>query len=80
MRRQLLDPVGELDTVNVVRRLCGVQAQVPAAAELAVRVRQETSLPDDVNSELEGRRLIRTWRCVARSISWRLTMLGPIYR
>jgi hypothetical protein len=40
MRRQLLDPVGQADAPDVVRRLCGVQAQVPAAAALAIGVRQ----------------------------------------
>ena len=61
MRRQLLDPVGELDDVDVVGRLCGVQAQVPAAAALAVRVRQRRSPLAGVDSALEDRRLVRTW-------------------
>jgi hypothetical protein len=61
MRRHLLDPVGEVDVVDVVRRLCGVQAQVPAAAALAVRVRQQASPPAGVTGALEERRLVRTW-------------------
>jgi hypothetical protein len=61
MRRQLLDPVGEVDVVDVVRRLCGVQAQVPATAALAVRVRQLSSPPGGVDRALEERRLMRTW-------------------
>jgi hypothetical protein len=61
MRRHLLDPVGEVDVVDVVRRLCGVQAQVPAAAALAVRVRQQASPPGGVTGALEERRLMRTW-------------------
>ena len=39
LRRQLLQPPGGCDAVDVVRRLCGVQAQVPSAARLAVAVR-----------------------------------------
>jgi hypothetical protein len=61
MRRHLLDPLGEVDEVEVVRCLCGIQAQVPAAAALAVRVRQQSSPPDGVNRALEERRLMRTW-------------------
>jgi hypothetical protein len=61
LRRHLLDPVGEVDVVDIVRRLCGVQAQVPAAAALAVRVRQQSSPPDGVQRALEERRLMRTW-------------------
>lgn len=61
MRRQLLDPRGEAEAVEVVRRLCGVQAQVPAAAALAVRVRQAGSAPGGVSGALEERRLMRTW-------------------
>jgi hypothetical protein len=61
MRRQFLDLVGEVEGVDVVRRLCGVQAQVPAAAELAVRVRQQETPPGAVSRALEERRLVRTW-------------------
>ncbi len=61
MRRQLLDPIGELDVVGVVRRLCGVQAQLPGAAALAIRVRQQSSPRGGVDSALEGHRLMRTW-------------------
>jgi hypothetical protein len=41
MRRQLLDPVGNLPFARVVGRLCGVQAQMRSSAELAVRVRRQ---------------------------------------
>ena len=61
MRRHLLDPPAGVDEVEVVRRLCGVQAQVPAAAALAVRVRQQTAAPEGVSWALEQRRLMRTW-------------------
>ena len=41
MRRQLLDPVGGLLAAGIVRRVCGVQAQVASSAELAACVRRE---------------------------------------
>jgi hypothetical protein len=61
MKRQLLDPVGKLPVAGVVRRLCGVQAQVASSAELAVRVRREASRPGEVGRALSEGRLIRTW-------------------
>jgi hypothetical protein len=36
MERHLLNPIGALPVAGVVRRLCGVQAQVASSAELAV--------------------------------------------
>ena len=54
--RHLLDPVGRLPVEAVVRRLCGVQAQVASSAELAVRVRRAASRPGEVSRALsEGR-------------------------
>jgi len=61
MQRQLLDPVGSLSVARVVGRLCGVQAQVASSAELAVRVRRETSLPGEVGRALSAGRLVKTW-------------------
>ena len=61
MRRHLLDPVGRLSVAQVVGRLCGVQAQVASSAELAVRVRRETSRPGEVERALREGRLVKTW-------------------
>jgi hypothetical protein len=61
MRRHLLDPIGTLPVAGVVRRLCGVQAQVASSAELAVRVRREASRPGEVGRALSEGRLIKTW-------------------
>jgi hypothetical protein len=61
MHRQLLDPIGRLPVAGVVRRLCGVQAQVGSSAELAIRLRRERSRPGEVDRELSAGRLIKTW-------------------
>jgi hypothetical protein len=61
MKRHLLDPVGSESADEVVRRLCGVQAQVASSAELAVRIRQQASKPGDVARALANGRLIKTW-------------------
>jgi len=61
MRRHLLDPVGTLAVPGVVRRLCGVQAQVASSAELAVRVRRRGSRKGEVARALSDGRLIKTW-------------------
>jgi hypothetical protein len=60
MRRHLLDPVGQLPVEDVVRRLCGVQAQLASSAELAVRVRSQAP-PGEVGRTLSDGRLIKTW-------------------
>jgi hypothetical protein len=61
MRRQLLDPPGSLSAAKVVARLGGVQAQVATSANLAVRVRRETSRPGDVDQALARGTLIKVW-------------------
>lgn len=61
MERQLLQPVGELPAVGVVRRLGGVQAQVASSAVLAVRVRQRTSSAGEVAAALAHGELVKTW-------------------
>ncbi|TMK86857.1 MAG: winged helix DNA-binding domain-containing protein [Actinobacteria bacterium] len=61
MRRQLLDPIGTVPVPAVVRRLCGVQAQVASSAELAVQVRRQTSRTGEVGRALSQGRLIKTW-------------------
>jgi Winged helix DNA-binding domain len=61
MRRHLLDPVGTKTVPEVVRRLCGVQAQVASSAELAVRVRRRASRKGEVTRALSDGRLIKTW-------------------
>jgi DNA glycosylase AlkZ-like len=61
MDRHSLDPVGAMSVADVVRRLCGVQAQVASSAELAIRLRRQTSRDGDVNRALGDGRLIKTW-------------------
>ncbi len=61
MRRHYLDPVTDQSVAGVVRRLCGVQAQVASVAELCVRVRRKTSKSGDVARALSEGRIIKTW-------------------
>jgi hypothetical protein len=61
MRRHYLDPVSGQSVAAVVRRLCGVQAQVASVAELCVRVRRKTSKAGDVARALSQGRVIKTW-------------------
>jgi hypothetical protein len=61
MRRHELDPTRRLPVTDVVRRLCGVQAQVASSAELAVRVRSEAVKAGDVGRALAKGDLIKTW-------------------
>ena len=61
LERQLLEPVGDRSVPEVVRRLCGVQAQVASSADLAIRVRQRSSRPGDVATSLRDGDLLKTW-------------------
>ena len=61
MRRHYLDPVGDRPVAAVVRRLCGVQAQVASTAELCVRVRRADSRAGEVARALKDGRIIKTW-------------------
>lgn len=61
MQRQLLDPVGSLSTVETVRRLGGLQAQVASAAALTLRLRRGASVPGEVSRAIAEGRLIKTW-------------------
>jgi hypothetical protein len=61
LERQLIDPVGSLSVHDVVSRLGGVQAQVASVAELAIRLRQQTSRPGAVAAAVSSGRLVKTW-------------------
>ncbi len=61
MRRQFLDRPMAIDAVDVVRRLCGVQAQVASSAELAVAVRRTSPVRGEVAQALSDRKLVKTW-------------------
>src|SRR5688572_19586017 len=61
MERHLLQPIGRRSLEDVVRRLCGVQAQVASSAEPAIRVRQTRSRAGDVAAALSDGRLVKTW-------------------
>src|SRR5688500_17448960 len=59
MRRQLLDPVGDMSAEDVVRRLTAVPAQ--SDVELAVRTRRQSSRSGEVHEALGDGRLLRTF-------------------
>ncbi len=61
INRQLLTPLGKLSPAEVVDRLCGVQAQVASSAELAIRLRQQSSKPGAVARDVSAGRLVKTW-------------------
>jgi hypothetical protein len=61
LRRQFVDPVGGASAPEVVRRLCGVQAQVASSARLAIALRQREPRADEVPDALAARTLFKTW-------------------
>jgi hypothetical protein len=61
LQQQFVAPVGNVPVEEVVRRLVGVQAQVASSAELAVRLRRQSSESGEVAAALAEGRLIKTW-------------------
>lgn len=61
LNRHLLDSPSGMPANEIVRRLCGVQAQLASAAELAVRVRRKRSSTREVAGALSAGALIKTW-------------------
>jgi hypothetical protein len=61
MQRQFLEASAAGSATEVVRRLCGVQAQLASAADLAVGVRLAQPVPAPTAGPLRARSLIRTW-------------------
>ena len=81
-------PAASAATVaDLVRQLCGIQAQDPSAAALALRVRGTGLLASDVErARVHERSIIRTWAMrgtlhlvAAEDIGWLLPLLGPIF-
>lgn len=72
---------------QVVKHLCGVQAQDATAAALAIRARRAGLVAADVERALvEERSIVRTW-CMrgtlhfvsAEDLGWLIPLLGPIF-
>ncbi|MBL1073711.1 AlkZ family DNA glycosylase [Nocardia sp. 2] len=61
LRRQFVAPRAKAGAVEIVERLCGVQAQVTSAAETAVALRRSTGEPGAVVDALADRALVKTW-------------------
>src|ERR1700730_16429426 len=83
---QGLEPsVAANGAVEVVRRVCGLQAQDVAAAALAVRARSRGLTVDAVDdARLRARTIVRTWAMrgtlhwlASEDVGWILAVLGP---
>ena len=61
MRRQALEPRTTATTAELVRQLCGVQAQVASSADQAVAVRQVRPQPGAVADALAEKTVMKTW-------------------
>lgn len=64
LRRHFVAPRRDVGVVEIVTRLCGVQAQVASAADLAVRLRQRAGRnrgTDGIDAALTNRELVKTW-------------------
>jgi hypothetical protein len=72
---------------QVVKELCGIQAQDASAAALAVRVRSTGLLNDDVErARVQERSIVRTWGqrgtlhlLATADLGWLLPLFGPVF-
>src|ERR1700730_10782710 len=89
-RAQRLTPqlsVAETSVAQVVKDLCGIQAQEAPAAALSIRVRSAGLVAADVErARVEERTVIRTWGprgtlhlLATEDLGWLLPLLGPVF-
>jgi hypothetical protein len=79
--------VGVTGVVEVVKHVCGIQAQDASAASLAVRARSVELVAADVEqARVQDRTIIRTWGprgtlhlLASDDINWILPLLGPVF-
>lgn len=72
---------------QVVKELCGIQAQDASVAALAVRVRSTGLLNDDVErARVQERSVVRTWGqrgtlhlLATEDLGWLLPLFGPVF-
>lgn len=90
LRAQSLEPRradATAGVAHVVRSLCGVQAQEPAAADLAVRARCAGLVAADLErARIHDRSVVRTWAMrgtlhlvATEDLARLLSLLGPIF-
>ncbi len=80
-------PDGVTGVVEVVKQVCGIQAQDASAATLAVRARSAGLVAADVEqARVWDRTIIRTWGprgtlhlLASDDIGWLLPLLGPVF-
>ncbi|MGI6208792.1 MAG: winged helix DNA-binding domain-containing protein [Anaerolineae bacterium] len=70
--------------VEAVGQVCGLQAQLPSAMQLAARVRVSGLLQSEMEDAIRSRVLIRTWAMrstlhllPAADVAWMVWLLGP---
>jgi hypothetical protein len=86
MRSQRLDGRAR-DVAELVRHLCGIQAQEPRAGALSIRARTEGVTAADVERALtEERSVVRTWAMrgtihlvAAEDVRWLHDLLAPLW-
>ncbi len=78
-RQFLTNRASRTQLVSVVEQVCGIQAQMPAAAQLQLWARVDGLKPNDVNKALwDSKSLLRTW-CMRGTAHYILTRKFPAY-
>ena len=90
LRAQRLTPQpsgAETSVAQVVKDLCGIQAQEAPAAALSIRVRSAGLVAADVErARVEERTITRTWGLrgtlhllATEDLGWLIPLLGPVF-
>lgn len=61
LRRQYVCPLSDVEPDEVASRLCGIQAQVASAAEMAIGLRQKSPRPQAIRKKLGDGSMVKTW-------------------
>jgi hypothetical protein len=78
-RQFLTNRVSRTELVSVVEQVCGIQAQMPAAAQLQLWARVDGLKPTDINKALwQSKTLLRTW-CMRGTAHYISTREYPAY-
>ena len=87
-QRLTAQPLDESASVpRLVKDLCGLQGQEAPAAALAIRVRSQGLLAEDVErARVEERSIVRTWGLrstlhllATEDLGWLLPLIGPVF-
>lgn len=86
-QRLLVNTSDTISSAEVVRKMCGIQAQETEAATLAIRARSGELVAGDVErARVQERSIVRTWAMrgtlhlvASNDLNWLMPLVGPVF-